>query len=290
MLAEDFRACLLCAALSQLYKKCGLSPATKNSSPVPVFETEFGTNILGVDFNLVFNSNNSRNGNNEFVVCDICFENPSEEFVDRFSQKVETISTLTDEKIIGFVVFLFDVPTSIINFAKNLGVYALCYHDNPVIQPILRIIDEFCNELVIYDLFSDSIIRLRHEIAGFFDGYYPIHFLKNKPYFEDGVQTTFISIDRLIYSYKVTCFAVTSGGYLLHLFSGDTIKLFDTCKITTRIKDNYHYKSIKFQDDPGALLFSLPSDLPPYKMFSNERYITIKTFNGFTNNTFTTYL
>ena len=168
MLAEDFRACLLCAALSQLYKKCGLSPATKNSSTVPVFETEFGTNILGVDFNLVFNSNNSRNGNNEFVVCDICFENPSEELVDQFSQKVETISTLTDEKIIGFVVFLSDVPTSIINFAKNLGGYALCYHDNPVIQPILRIIDEFCNELVIYDLFLDSIIRLRHEIAGFF--------------------------------------------------------------------------------------------------------------------------
>ncbi len=290
MLAEDMRLLVFSTALSEFYRKCGLSPATPNSTPVPICEKEFCTNILGADFHLVFNSPKKENTDSEIVVCDICFDTPSKEIIDRFAQKVESISMHCPQNIVGIIISMRDIPLSLVEFARNLSIYTLSYQNNPVVQSLLRHTNELCDELIDYDLFYDDIIRLKHEISGYLQGYFPIQQLRAKPYFIDGFQSVFVSITRLLYSYKARCFAITSGGYLLNLISAEFTDLKSTCRITTRLKDDYRYKLLYFKGVPGGLIFSLPTEVQLHMLFSDEKYITLKLFDNFEINTFKVYV
>lgn len=287
MLAENLRLMVFSMALSEIYRKCGLSLATKSGTPVPVFEKEFCTNILGLDFHLVFNSCPTKNGESEIVVCDICFDTPSREFIDIFAQKVETISTFSESKIIGLVVSLSDIPASLLNFTKELSIYTLTYQDNPVLQSILKSTDELCYQLYDSELFLDDIMRLKHQILGVFQGYASAKILRLKPYFTDVSLIPISNIYRTIQSYKMSCFATTTNDYLLHVFSGDTLNLKDSCKIITKIKGDYRYKEIKFQGIAGGLLFSMPTTMQPRHLLGREKQLKLKVFNGFSTKTFT---
>ena len=290
MQACDMRLLIFSAIISELYKNCGLSPATPNSTPVPVCEKEFCTNILGADFHLVFNSPKKEKADREIVVCDICFDTPSKEFVDRFAQKVESISMHCPQNIVSIIIFTCDIPLSIVEFAHGLGVYTLSYQDNPVLQALLRRVNELCKELIDYDVLYDDAIRLKHEILGYFGGYFPMQLLRSKPYFIDGFQTSFMEMRRLIYSYKAHYFAKTSGGWLINCMSADFLDLKDTCKITTRTKGGYRYKMLKFDGVPDGLIFSLPTETQPRMLFNDEKHITLKLFDNFKADSFTIYV
>lgn len=290
MQANDMRLLIFSAIISEFYRKCGLSPVTPNSTTIPVCEKEFCTNILGADFHLVFNSPTKENLDSEIVVCDICFDTPNKEFIDHFAQKVESISMHCPQQIVGVIISTCDLPLPLVEFAHGLSIYTLSYQNNPVLQSLLSHTNELCYQLIDYGLFYDDIIRLKHEILGCLQGYFSVQQLRAKPYFIDGFQSALLNISRLLYSYKARCFAITSGGYLLNLMCAEFTTFIDTCRITTRLKDDYRYKLLYFKGVPGGLIFSLPTEVPLHMLFSDEKYITLKLFNNQKTNTFKIYV
>ena len=286
MLIENLRINLFGVVLSELYRKCGLLPCTKSNTAAEVYETEAGTLFYGYEFNLVLKSKKNENRTYEIVLCDICFNSPTTDFVDEFAKKLERASAKSEINVIGVIAFTEELPTAVAKYACDLSVYTLTYYGNPVIDPIITVLDLLCTDYVNTDSLEGVSIRLRHEVAGFLQGFLPLQFLQAKPYFKDGFQLGFINIKSKLDDHTLSFLAKTSGGFLIHLLGKDSVTFSDTCKILNRTKNNRPYKAIKFKGGSGELFFSLPTTITKTTLLGDEKNLTFNTFSVFRAKTF----
>ncbi len=286
MLTDDLRLIVFSTVISEFYRKCGLTPSTKNNTSAKVLETPFGTSIYGYEFNLVLNSKRNENGINEIVVCDICFSTPTNEIIDDFAKKLYSLKNISDINIIGIVVFTESLPVSVAKYACDLSVYTLTYQAHPVIKPIINELNILCNDYVYKDLLNDDPIQLKHEIAGYLQNYTPLNYLQTKPYFVNGFQIGFMNIKNKCDINMLGLFAVTPSGYLMHLVGSDAITISRTCKITCRTKDSHRYKSLSFKGCSGRLCFCLPTAISNTTLFGDEKQLTFNTFEHIRAKTF----
>lgn len=276
---NSIRSIIFGAVLEETYKRCGLLGfAQAGRKHLSVEELKNGKlSVMGQEFQLLLCSRKGLCKENLTFLIDIDFNTPSFEIIDSFSEKLNMVNAVTDEKNIGILAFFKTLPLKVAKYATERGIYTLCYNQHPMLAQIFREAEIMSTDFINYDALTENLTDFRHKLSGSLQGYYSKECLREEKYLLKGFD---YGIDSILNKKKhielISLVKCPLG--LLQIFTNNSA-LSDCSNgkdLACKFSSGTNYKLLTLKDPATKLYFTAPKEATKRDIFAGTNDLTLE--------------